>query len=199
MIKCQTCGMENLDGSQYCDECGAILGGNIINNPIENAKPLETPNFQPQISEVPVFQSGNVTSVGISPFYEEPKAEEMSLVKEEPPKIKGVFATLVIERGESIGTEFALAANESFIGRWDADNGVFPDVDLDAHDPEAKVSRRHARIIYDKGRYSVEDLGSTNGTFVNRGRRLIPGTAHLLNDGDEIIVGKTFLRFYTNE
>lgn len=199
MIKCQTCGMENLDGSQYCDECGAILGGNIMNNPIENAKPLETPNFQSQISEVPVFHSGNVTSVGISPFYEEPKAEEMSLVKEEPPKIKGIFATLVIERGESIGTEFALAANESFIGRWDADNGVFPDVDLDAHDPEAKVSRRHARIIHDKGRYMVEDLGSTNGTFVNRGRRLIPGTAHLLNDGDEIIVGKTFLRFYTNE
>ncbi len=199
MIKCQTCGMENLDGSQYCDECGAILGGSIMNNQLENARPPETPNFQPQISEMPVFQSGNATSVGISPFYEEPKAVEMSLVKEESPKAKGTYATLVIERGESIGTEFALSANESFIGRWDADNGIFPDVDLDAHDPEAKVSRRHARVIHAKGRYMVEDLGSTNGTFVNRGRRLIPGTAHLLNDGDEIIVGKTFLRFYINE
>ena len=207
MIKCQTCGMENLDGSQYCDECGAILGGNILNNQTENVRPIENPNLQPQISEKPVFQSANVTSVGISPFYEEPnvrdyeapKAEEMSLVKEEPPKIKGIYATLVIERGDSIGTEFALAANESFIGRWDADNGIFPDIDLDAHDPEAKVSRRHARIIHEKGRYMVEDLGSTNGTFVNRGRRLLPGTAHLLNDGDEIIVGKTFLRFYKNE
>ncbi|MDQ3087567.1 MAG: FHA domain-containing protein [Acidobacteriota bacterium] len=123
----------------------------------------------------------------------------MSLVKEDAPKVKGVYATLVIERGDAIGTEFALSADESFIGRWDADNGIFPDVDLDAHDPEAKVSRRHARIIHQKGRYLVEDLGSTNGTFVNRGRRLIPGNAQLLNDGDEIIVGKTFLRFYTNE
>ena len=206
MIKCQTCGMENLDGSQYCDECGAILGGNILNNQIENARPIETPNFQSQMSEVPAFQSANVTSVGISSLYEELKASdyeepkaEMSLVKEESPKIKGIYATLVIERGDSIGTEFALAANESFIGRWDADNGIFPDIDLDAHDPEAKVSRRHARIIHEKGRYMVEDLGSTNGTFVNRGRRLLPGTAHLLNDGDEIIVGKTFLRFYKNE
>lgn len=207
MIKCQTCGMENLDGSQYCDECGAILGGNISSNQTENARQFETPNFQPQISEKPVFQSANVTSFGVSSLYEEPKArdyqepkaEEMSLMKEESPKIKGVFATLVIERGDSIGTEFGLSAGESFIGRWDADNGIFPDVDLDAHDPEAKVSRRHARIVHEKGRYLVEDLGSTNGTFINRGRRLIPGSAQPLNDGDEIIVGKTFLRFYTNE
>jgi len=39
-------------------------------------------------------------------------------------------------------------------------------------------------------------LGSTNGTFINRGRRLIPGIAQSIKDGDEIIVGKTFLRFY---
>lgn len=186
--------MENLDGSQYCDECGAIL-----NNPFENARANETPNFQTQISDMPAFQSANITSVGISPLYEEPKPVETALVKEETTKNKGVFATLIIERGDSIGTEFNLSVKESYIGRWDADNGIFPDVDLDAHDPEAKVSRRHARIINDNGRYSVEDLGSTNGTFVNRGRRLIPGSAQTLNDGDEIIVGKTFLRFYTNE
>ncbi|HKP45391.1 MAG TPA: FHA domain-containing protein [Pyrinomonadaceae bacterium] len=84
---------------------------------------------------------------------------------------------------------------ESQIGRWDADGGVFPDVDLDSDDPEAKVSRRHARIIYRDGQYFLEDLGSTNGTFVNRGKRLLPGTRQVLNDGDEIIVGKTFLRF----
>jgi pSer/pThr/pTyr-binding forkhead associated (FHA) protein len=41
----------------------------------------------------------------------------------------------------------------------------------------------------------LEDLGSTNGTFVNRGKRLSPGTRQSLKDGDEIIVGKTFLRF----
>jgi pSer/pThr/pTyr-binding forkhead associated (FHA) protein len=66
---------------------------------------------------------------------------------------------------------------------------------LDTDDPEAKVSRRHARVTFRDGQYFLEDLGSTNGTFVNRGKRLSPGTRQALNDGDEIIVGKTFLRF----
>ena len=89
-----------------------------------------------------------------------------------------------------------LSEEESQIGRWDADGGVFPDVDLDADDPEAKVSRRHARITLKNGEYFVEDLGSTNGTFVNRGKRLLPGQLQPLRESDEIIVGKTFLRFH---
>jgi pSer/pThr/pTyr-binding forkhead associated (FHA) protein len=103
---------------------------------------------------------------------------------------------LVVERGDAAGAEFILEGDESNIGRWDADNGIFPDVDLDSHDQEAKVSRRHARIIRRSGQFFVEDLGSTNGTYVNRGRRLLPGTPQTLSDGDEIIVGKTFLRFH---
>jgi pSer/pThr/pTyr-binding forkhead associated (FHA) protein len=105
-------------------------------------------------------------------------------------------ARLVIERGKSVGKQFMLSSAETLIGRWDADGGIFPDVDLDSDDPEAKVSRRHARIALNDGKYFLEDLGSTNGTFVNRGKRLSPGTRQPLNDGDEIIVGKTFLRFH---
>ena len=108
---------------------------------------------------------------------------------------KKVHALLVIERGSSAGKQFSLSDEEANIGRWDAEGGVFPDVDLDSDDPEAKVSRRHARISRRNGQYAIEDLGSTNGTFVNRGRRLAPGDSHPLQDGDEIIVGKTFLRF----
>ena len=104
-------------------------------------------------------------------------------------------ARLVIERGKSVGKQFLLSSAESYIGRWDADGGVFPDVDLDSDDPEAKVSRRHARITLNDGVYLLEDLGSTNGTFINRGKRLPKGTRQPLRDGDEIIVGKTFLRF----
>ena len=106
-----------------------------------------------------------------------------------------VHATLVIERGSSAGKQFPLSNQEANIGRWDADGGVFPDVDLDTYDPEAKVSRRHARISLRDGQYRIEDLGSTNGTFINRGHRLAPGDRQPLKDGDEIIVGKTFLRF----
>ena len=141
------------------------------------------------------FQSANITSVGIPIFIDEANGN-VSGEMDNRQMPATVHATLLIERGASVGTEFRLAADESYIGRWDADNGVFPDVDLDTHDPEAKVSRRHARIIRENGRYEIEDLGSTNGTFVNRGRRLLPGTRQLLNDGDEVIVGKTFLRFH---
>jgi len=130
---------------------------------------------------------------------QESGAEENSFEKEKAASEKNVRATLIIERGDSIGTEFPLGAGESNIGRWDADNGIFPDIDLDKHDPEAKVSRRHARIIFENGKFLIEDLGSINGTFVNRGRRLLPGNPHFLNDGDEIIVGKTFLRFFISQ
>jgi len=117
-------------------------------------------------------------------------------VCDEKARPKGVHAILVIERGFAVGTEFYLTADDSYVGRWDADNGIFPDVDLDMYDPEAKVSRRHAKIIKDGENYYIEDLGSTNGTFINRGKRLVPRMRQKLEDGDEIIVGKTFLRFH---
>ena len=108
-------------------------------------------------------------------------------------------ARLTINRGRSAGKEFPLNDDEAYIGRWDADSGIFPDVDLDADDPEAKVSRRHARVTRRGSQYYIEDLGSTNGTFINRGRRLLPGDRQPLNDGDEIIIGKTFLRFHVTK
>jgi len=194
MIKCQSCGTPNLYGSQYCDECGARL----IKKVTESEKSNHSPDYQTQIADSPVFQSSNATSVGIPSIAEVIKEAEKSITESKKSKAKGVHSTLKIERGESSGTEFSLSTDESYIGRWDADNGVFPDVDLDAHDSEAKVSRRHARIKFVNGEYTVEDLGSTNGTFVNRGRRLIPGSAQPIKDGDEIIVGKTFMRFYVN-
>ena len=104
-------------------------------------------------------------------------------------------AKLVIQRGGKVGKEFPINGIEALIGRWDADGGIFPDVDLDQDDPEAKVSRRHARIQFLNNQYLIEDLGSTNGTFVNRGPRLSPGAKQPIKNGDEIIVGKTFLKF----
>ena len=189
MIKCITCGTDNLEGSQYCDECGTEL--------IKIGNNFEVQGNQPAFSESPIIHSASITSVGIPLIIEEPKIEELTEISanNNKPRNKNVYAKLIIERGISVGTEFQLTTDESQIGRWDADNGVFPDIDLDARDPEAKVSRRHARILRQNDKFMVEDLGSTNGTFVNRGRRLIPGTPHLLADGDEIIVGKTFLRF----
>ncbi|HEU4511228.1 MAG TPA: FHA domain-containing protein [Pyrinomonadaceae bacterium] len=182
MITCDRCKTENLDGSQYCDECGAPLRPNGRRSPFQN-RPAQgsNGNHAPAPNPHPEFAGGRV-SAGLT-F---PAARST-------PK---PHARLVIEKGRSSGKQFMLSDVESQIGRWDADGGIFPDVDLDTDDPEAKVSRRHARITLSNGQYFVEDLGSTNGTFINRGKRLPPGQRQALCDGDEIIVGKTFLRFH---
>ncbi len=190
MNNCQNCGTDNLDSSRFCDECGSRVIAAV--EALESVPPLYAP---PMTTDAPPARPIGVTSIGIPPV------NGSAFTSEPPAKVSasnnGVMrAKLVIERGDVPGTEFRLSSIESTIGRWDADNGVFPDVDLDAFDQEAKVSRRHARIKLQEGKYLIEDLGSTNGTYVNRGRRLLPGNVHLLNDGDEVIVGKTFMRFH---
>lgn len=194
MIRCPACQSANLDTSRFCDECGnRIAAAAAFERPAANL-PEPPPAYVPPQSLPPVPRPVSVTSLGDPPVAVE--AEPMvPMAVESSPNSGVAHAVLVMERGDAPGTEFRLVNNESTIGRWDADNGIFPDVDLDAHDADAKVSRRHARIVRNNGSYFVEDLGSTNGTYVNRGRRLLPGNAQLLNDGDEVIVGKTFLRF----
>ena len=191
MKRCDSCGNENLDSSQFCDECGTRL-----------IRSDNGSTSQPALRANSISGSGaraaNVTSIGIPPLVEPPRTDDVVRTGDEGDAARNAHARLTIERGDAANTVFALSAEESNIGRWDADNGIFPDVDLDAYDPDAKVSRRHARIIFRNGVYMIEDLGSTNGTFINRGRRLLPGNPQVLTEGDEIIVGKTFLRFHIN-
>jgi pSer/pThr/pTyr-binding forkhead associated (FHA) protein len=102
-------------------------------------------------------------------------------------------AKLTIVRGGTVGKVFPLQSGDNLVGRWDPDSGAFPEVDLETDDPEARISRKHA-LIRVSDSVTVEDIGSLNGTFVNRGSRLDPGSPMVLKDGDEIIVGKTFFK-----
>ena len=208
MIACKKCGTENLEGALYCDECGAPLAGALVSAPSARG-PRADGDSQNRV-ESPA--QGKATTLGgaveglseaLPEFVGSPVGGPRALTNAATPEAEagrtrreGPHARLVIERGKSAGKEFWLDADETHLGRWDADGGIFPDVDLDADDPEAKVSRRHARILRRGEQYFIEDLGSTNGTFVNRGRRLLPGDRQPLRDGDEVIVGKTFLRFH---
>ena len=67
-------------------------------------------------------------------------------------------ATLVIRQGPQAGMSFPLTGNQVIIGREEG-------LEIALQDPES--SRRHARISWQGDRYVIEDLGSTNGTFVN--------------------------------
>lgn len=189
MIICEGCNTENLDAAQYCDECGASLSSAAFSKASAQREELRRTGDGKFDKQTPAAAANSETAAKFA-------APAMTASSSSIGLTNGTHAKLVIERGRSAGKQFLLTDEEAQIGRWDADGGIFPDVDLDADDPEAKVSRRHARIMRRNGQYFIEDLGSTNGTFINRGRRLLPGDRHPLRDGDEIIVGKTFLRFH---
>ena len=212
MITCERCQTENIEGSQYCDECGAALQPGPDDGHGPRAQTREQAGPGTQAGPEPVASdSGPARRASAPELRSVPKPQPLPSGtavagrsrahshEESPSRRDGgaaPHAKLVIHRGRSVGKEFPMCEEESHIGRWDADGGIFPDVDLDSDDPEAKVSRRHARITRRAGQYYIEDLGSTNGTFVNRGRRLLPGDRQPLRDGDEVIVGKTFLKFH---
>lgn len=84
---------------------------------------------------------------------------------------------------------------ELILGRFDANVGLSPDVDLTSDAPNrTTISRRHARVSVHGGRYVIEDLGSTNCTRVN-GRPLQLGEKVHLQPGDRVSLGLCELTF----
>jgi hypothetical protein len=78
----------------------------------------------------------------------------------------------------------------TFLGRRDEKKNIYPHIDFtNAAAAELGVSRQHARIIQTHNGIYVEDLNSTNGTFVN-GQRLVPATLFPLDHGDMLHLGQ---------
>jgi FHA domain len=201
MIKCGECGYENMDGLDYCDGCGAKLAaaaGSSTAAPAA-AAPEATPAAAPA-------ESTDGTAAADAPAAEAPKSDaptgeiKPEAAPESAPATTAAAgapfkAKLSIVRGSPRkGQEFPLEDGNNLVGRWDPETGSFPEVDLDADDPEAKISRKHALIRIDGGKITIEDIGSLNGTYVNRQPRLSPGSPAEIKSGDEVIIGKTFLK-----
>ncbi|MCC6190601.1 MAG: FHA domain-containing protein [Anaerolineales bacterium] len=94
------------------------------------------------------------------------------------------LARLIVEQGAIPGKEFALSKLPAVVGR---------ELTCDIHLPSGHVSRRHARLSRDGADYVIEDLGSSNGTFVGGERLAAP---RVLKNGDEILLGsEVVLRF----
>ncbi len=92
-------------------------------------------------------------------------------------------AALVIRAGGGrTGESFPVVEERISIGR-SPDAGVFLD--------DVTVSRNHALLVRRRDGLYIDDLGSLNGTYVNR-RRI---ESHLLEDGDEIQIGKYKLSY----
>ena len=86
----------------------------------------------------------------------------------------GAQPKLVVLRGQKRNAEYPIYEGLNFVGRAD-EKPV--DIDLEDQEPPDRVwsSRQHACINFENGELSIEDLNSSNGTFVNRAR-IYPGT-----------------------
>jgi pSer/pThr/pTyr-binding forkhead associated (FHA) protein len=196
MIRCSECGHDNMDGLEYCDACGAKLPASA-----PTAEPLSTPTT-PEAEAMPPSPapSSEEIEAGASETTQ-PEAPPVPVSApavpvspaSTPATVAIQNAKLTVVRGGTVGKIFPLQLGDNLIGRWDPDSGAFPEVDLETDDPEARISRKHA-LIRVGDQVTIEDIGSLNGTFVNRGRRLEPGSPVMLKEGDEIIIGKTFFR-----
>jgi FOG: FHA domain len=92
------------------------------------------------------------------------------------------MALLVVRRGPNAGARFLLDRDVTTSGRH-PDSDIFLD--------DVTVSRRHAEFHRGPGGFTVRDVGSLNGTYVNR-ERVESAT---LNNGDEVQIGKFRLIF----
>jgi len=176
-------------------ETGPLAKPEVQSKPVDIGPSLAQP-AQPPVEIRPPVSSGQQTpSIDVQPaapvIIPAPIPIEPS-TKPAPPTAK---AKLVVTQTGRVGQEFSITKESVDIGRWDPDGGFFPEIDLTQDDPGSYVSRRHARISFKDGQYYIEDMGSANGTFVNKGPRLVAGVQQELKSGDEIVVGRTFLKF----
>ncbi len=159
---CTSCGHANAPDSRFCSNCGAALRGGASDT----------------TKAIPV--------AGVDPHVEADHADsklstaDRAAVDALPPR----SALLVVRRGPNSGSRFLLDDDTTTAGRH-PESDIFLD--------DVTVSRRHAEFIRsDDGTFRVRDVGSLNGTYVNRERI----DQAILGNGDEVQIGKYRLVFF---
>ncbi len=167
IVHCSRCGRENAEGARFCSYCGS---------PLARAPAAERPG-----------ESTSTISLG-GP---EPTQVDADLADESAADAAAIealpigTALLVVRRGPNAGSRFLLDHDLTTAGRH-PESDIFLD--------DVTVSRRHAEFYRHGSAFTVRDVGSLNGTYVNRER--IEESA--LNAGDEVQVGKFRLVFLTH-
>jgi pSer/pThr/pTyr-binding forkhead associated (FHA) protein len=132
--------------------------------------------------------AAETTSVFRADFLNDADASRPVESSEHPvPGIEGLpqgAALLVVKRGPNAGSRFLLDQPTTSAGRH-PDSDIFLD--------DVTVSRRHAEFRQDDDDFQVVDVGSLNGTYVNRE----PVDSAVLGNGDEVQIGKFRLVFLT--
>ncbi len=162
---CSSCKTKQLDGTIFCGECGASL-------------------LSPTRSETTM----SLGQRGPAEEYSQPAR----VASPAPATASGPQIALVLmNSGRRISLDIS---DDLLIGRKDNARGIFPDVDLGMYGGfDAGVSRRHAILAHANGVYTVEDLASANGTFVN-GQPVAAAAPARLRNGDELKCGTLLMR-----
>ena len=132
---------------------------------------------------VPPEQAAESTSVFRADFLAEAESAAPAQSPAGEPTVAGVdalpvgSALLVVKRGPNAGSRFLLDRDTTSAGRH-PDSDIFLD--------DVTVSRRHAEFRREGGEFVVIDVGSLNGTYVNRE----PVDVAPLAGGDEVQIGK---------
>lgn len=105
--------------------------------------------------------------------------EDLAAISGLPPG----HALLIVQRGPTAGARFLLDTERTLAGRHPS-----ADIFLD----DVTVSRKHAEFIAHEGGYIVRDVGSLNGTYINRERI----DSAVLTTGDEVQIGKYRLTYH---
>ena len=164
-VHCSQCGRPNPEGARFCAHCGS---------PLPRAAGGERPG-----------ESTSTISLGGWETTETEAADEPTADATATEALPAGTALLVVRRGPNAGSRFLLDSELTTAGRH-PESDIFLD--------DVTVSRRHAEFYRQGERFTVRDVGSLNGTYVNRERIEESG----LNAGDEVQVGKFRLVFLTN-
>ncbi|MCX5183155.1 FHA domain-containing protein [Streptomyces sp. NBC_00268] len=172
-LVCTRCGNRNAENSRFCSNCGAPLRpGAVPERASETTSTISISGIEAYDAEV----TGQTQMPTLSP-------EAQAAVDALPLG----SALLVVRRGPNSGSRFLLDGELTTAGRHPQSDIFLDDV---------TVSRRHVefRRAAD-GSFTVADVGSLNGTYVNRERiDSVP-----LSNGDEVQIGKYRLVFYASQ
>ncbi|XIG78211.1 hypothetical protein C1N81_36630 [Streptomyces sp. SGAir0957] len=172
-LVCTRCGNRNGENSRFCSNCGAPLrGGAAPEGPSETTSTISISGLESYDPEA----TGQTQLPALSP-------EAQAAVDALPLG----SALLVVRRGPNSGSRFLLDGDLTTAGRHPQSDIFLDDV---------TVSRRHVEFRRQQdGSFTVSDVGSLNGTYVNRERI----DSVLLNNGDEVQIGKYRLVFYASQ
>ena len=171
-VYCARCGRPNPEDARFCSNCGTQLTGTATMSAVPavgGAHPGET------TSTLSLGQSGD-PDFGDDLF---PDSASFGALPEGS-------ALLLVMRGPNAGSRFRLDGGLTTAGRH-PDSDIFLD--------DVTVSRRHAEFQRVGGFFTVRDVGSLNGTYVNRERI----EEARLAGGDEVQIGKFRLLFLTSQ